>query len=57
MEPRTRSEKLRIRRSTFTVILAAQMTVTVIFLVTVMDKTNNQPVIEHHRNKAELELH
>ena len=26
------------------------------FLVTVMDKTSNQPVIEHHGNKAELEL-
>ena len=26
------------------------------FPVTVMDKTSNQPVIEHHGNKAELEL-
>ena len=24
---------------------------------TVMDKMSNQPVIEHHRNKAELEVH
>ena len=50
MEQRTRSEKLRIRWSTFTVIPVAQAT------VTVMDKTSNQPVIEHHGNKAELEL-
>ena len=56
MEQRTRSEKLQIRWSTFTVILAAQATVTAIFLVTVMDKTSNQLVIEHHGNKAELEL-
>ena len=27
------------------------------FLVTVLDKTSNQPVIKHHGNKAELELH
>ena len=26
------------------------------FSVTVMDKMSNQPVIEHHGNKAELEL-
>ena len=26
------------------------------FSVTVMDKTSNQPVIEHHGNKAKLEL-
>ena len=26
------------------------------FPVTVMDKTNNQPIIEHHGNKAELEV-
>ena len=26
------------------------------FSMTVMDKTSNQPVIEHHVNKAELEL-
>ena len=25
--------------------------------VTVMDKRSNQPVIEHHRNKAKLEVH
>ena len=26
------------------------------FPMTVMDKTSNQPVIEHHGNQAELEL-
>ena len=27
------------------------------FSVTVMDKMSNQPVIEHHGNKEELEVH